>query len=197
MPDTIKYWGHRSFQKCDELINLNIPDSLEEICIESSIMDSPWFSNYVQNENNFDNGILYIGNVAYTTEYNAISYTRKIFDDSLLVQGEIRFKEGTIGISPDLGLPHQLITNIIIPNSIKFIGEDAFGNISDETLLFPNLTGITILATTPPRVKEEWEGGMFGKHETYPIYVPAESLDTYKTADIWSNYASRIFAIQS
>lgn len=73
------------------------------------------------------------------------------------------------------------LTTITLPNSVDTIGMQPFDN---------NLTSITCLAETPPTLETS---GIFGHNASYPIYVPAESVDTYKAA--WVDYADRIFPI--
>jgi hypothetical protein len=55
------------------------------------------------------------------------------------------------------------------------------------------LTSITIEATTPPTL-----GGtdVFANTNDCPIYVPSTSVNSYKTTQYWSTYASRITSIQ-
>ena len=76
------------------------------------------------------------------------------------------------------------LTNVTIPNSVTTIGGNSFSNCSA-------LTAITILATTPPTLTSS----AFYDTNNCPIYVPAESVDAYKTATNWSKYADRIQAI--
>ena len=79
------------------------------------------------------------------------------------------------------------LTSVIIPNSVNRIESLAFYNCS-------SLSSATIEATTPPKVS----GDIFpGTSENLVIYVPAGSVDTYKAASGWSDYASRIQAIPS
>ena len=57
-----------------------------------------------------------------------------------------------------------------------------------------NLTTITVMATTPPTLgKRAFRNCNALAH----IYVPAESVEAYKTATNWSTYADKIQAIQS
>ena len=77
------------------------------------------------------------------------------------------------------------LTSVTIGNSVTSIGEEAFIDCS-------SLTSVTIEATTPPTL----EANVFGNTNDCPIYVPAESVDVYKAASGWSEYASRIQAIQ-
>ena len=74
------------------------------------------------------------------------------------------------------------LTSVTLGN-ITSIGNTAFYGCS-------GLTSITIKATTPPTLGHSVFDG------SYPIYVPAQSVDTYKSASGWSTYASRIQAIQ-
>ena len=83
------------------------------------------------------------------------------------------------------------LTAITINDGIEFIGNRAFEDCY-------NLTNITILATTPPRLVYTLgtypnpKAGPF--HGTScPIYVPAQSVDAYKSA--WTDYADRITSL--
>lgn len=54
------------------------------------------------------------------------------------------------------------------------------------------LKKIIVRATTPPRATNP----LFGSIGEAKIYVPAESVEAYKSATNWSVYADRIFAIE-
>lgn len=54
-----------------------------------------------------------------------------------------------------------------------------------------NLSRITCLAVTPPTL----DGDILNTTSPALIYVPAESVDIYKSAPIWSRYADRILPI--
>lgn len=78
-------------------------------------------------------------------------------------------------------------TEVIVGDDIIGIGSGAFNN--------NNLTSATFLSTTPPNIGDIAVFG--GGTLNYPIYVPSESVETYKTAsNQWSSLASRIQAIQ-
>ena len=76
------------------------------------------------------------------------------------------------------------LTDVTIGNGITSIKGSAFSYCS-------KLTSVTIKATTPPTLDYE----AFYRTSLNYIYVPAESVDAYKTATIWSGYASRVYAI--
>ena len=78
------------------------------------------------------------------------------------------------------------LTSVTIPNSVTNIVMYAFDNCS-------RLTSVTVEAATPPTLGS----GAFNYVPILVIYVPAESLDAYKSASGWSNYASKIQAILS
>lgn len=76
-------------------------------------------------------------------------------------------------------------TDVIVGTDITEISPEAFNK---------ELTSATCLSTTPPTMSTNTS---FGLEQDYPIYVPAESVNTYKTANLaWPSLASRIFAIQ-
>lgn len=75
------------------------------------------------------------------------------------------------------------LTSVTIGNSVTSIGTYAFYNCG-------NLTSITIKATTPPSL-----GTSALPSNVQHIYVPAQSVNTYKTSSNWSSYASKISAI--
>ena len=120
----------------------------------------------------------------------------------------VKYKlDGTI-IANSAFSSNNSLTSVTIPNSVTSIGRSAFdssfvlrsvtiGNsvtsIGDSAFWYcMALTSVTIEATTPPTL-----GGstVFEETNNCPIYVPAESVDAYKTATNWSSYASRIQAI--
>lgn len=77
------------------------------------------------------------------------------------------------------------LTSVIIPSSVSHISEKAFKGCS-------HLNSIVVERTTPPALGSN----VFNNTNNCPIYVPAASVNTYKAASGWSEYASRIQAIQ-
>lgn len=64
---------------------------------------------------------------------------------------------------------------LIFPSTIKHISYIAHGN---------NVTYAYIKATVPPTIHQR----AFETNLTYPIYVPDESVEAYKTAKTWKDY---------
>ena len=118
----------------------------------------------------------------------------------------------TIGSNPTI-IPSGIfsgctkLTSIVIPSNISSIGSSAFNSCSGLTnLVIPSnissidneaffkcrgLASITVHSVTPPTLGSY----VFDNTNDCPIYVPSESVDAYKAASGWSNYASRIQAI--
>ena len=79
------------------------------------------------------------------------------------------------------------LTSIDIPDGVTSIGEMVFESCT-------SLSSVTVEATTPPTLGSD---AFYGTYAYLVIYVPAGSVDTYKAANNWSTYASRIQAIPS
>ena len=98
--------------------------------------------------------------------------------------------------------------NSVIPNdgTIKIIGSHAFYETDIVTLRIPSsvttieknaiidcksLVSLIVEATTPPTINNR----SFIYSSNFKIYVPASSVNTYKSTSGWSSYTSRIEAI--
>lgn len=78
----------------------------------------------------------------------------------------------------------SILQSVTVPAKVSSLGESVFSNCS-------GLTGVTFLSTTPPTITT----ASFGLPNTFTIYVPANRVNAYKSANVWSTYASRIQAI--
>lgn len=115
--------------------------------------------------------------VVYQYKFNTIGeHTIKYkLSDSTKIE-EVTFSN----LSSSAGFP----ITFVLPVTLTSIGDDCFNYSS-------NLTSIICMATTPPTLGDS----AFKNTNNCPIYVPTESVNTYKTAENWSTYASRIQAI--
>ena len=99
------------------------------------------------------------------------------------------------------------LTSIIIPNSVTTIGIGAFEGSGLLSIIIPNsvttiereafwdcslIDNIVILSYIPPILNIDV---FFNDTNLTNIYVPAESVDAYKAASGWSEYASIISSI--
>ena len=76
------------------------------------------------------------------------------------------------------------LTSVVIPEGVTFIYGYAFSGCS-------SLTSFTCLAVNPPTYELIFGNDIY----TGPIYVPAASVNSYKAAYGWKDYASQIQAI--
>lgn len=100
------------------------------------------------------------------------------------------------------------LTSIDIPDSVTIIGSNTFekcsslSNVSIGTGITSiggvcfnrcsNLSSVTLTRSTPPTLGT---GAFLNTNNTFKIYVPSGSVNAYKSASEWSDYASRIQAI--
>lgn len=97
----------------------------------------------------------------------------------------VTIPEGVRTIGMYAFLSCNALTGAEIPATVLEIDDSAFAGCS-------SLASITVLATTPPILgSDPFDSSV----ESFAIYVPAESVDTYKAASGWSSFASIIQAI--
>ena len=72
------------------------------------------------------------------------------------------------------------IKNVTIPNSVTSIGDNAFNGCS-------GLTSITCEAITPPSCGNNV---FYDVDKSIPLYVPADSIELYRTADQWKDFTN-------
>lgn len=124
----------------------------------------------------------YEGGSVVTAECDSTSaISQNEITDRNLVSVEIGNCVTSIGM---MAFMSYNITSVIIGSNVTSISYYAFGG----CML---LRSMTINATTPPTLAPF----AFDRLENFTIYVPSESVNTYKAASGWSDYADRIQAI--
>jgi len=138
---------------------------------------------------------------------NAFNTTIKshTFEDGV---GIIEFDNDVTSIGTNAFLNCTELQKITIPNSVTSIGIQAFNGCGFRNIIIPSsvtsidmlsfnncqsLRTVTIEATIPPTLSRY----VFDGTNNCIFYVPSASVDAYKTASRWSDYASRIQAIPS
>ena len=176
-----------AFDDCRSLENITFPNSLKTIG-NYAFSNTLWYKNH-------PNGAVYAGNVFY-------KYKGDIPQNTSFV-----IKEGTVSISPYAFVKENYhedysLVSVSIPNSVEVIGEGAFyrcraltsivipdGVTTIETLAFhycKALKSVTCEAVNPPALS----GSVFLSTPIADatLYVPAESIEAYKTAAQWKEF---------
>ena len=136
IPNSVTSIGNYAFYNCSTLANVTIPESLVNMGI-SAFWGTPYYTAYYENAANWENGVLYMG-----------SY---LIDADMSISGTYTIKEGTTVIAGGAFSRCTELTSIVIPNSVKNIGDSAFYNCS-------SLTSITI----PNSVTSLGESAFYG-----------------------------------
>ena len=187
IPSTVKYIGNSAFYGCSNLSQLTLNEGLEIIegqtfrqCEKLTSVTIP-------------NSVTTLGSYAFSDDSGLTSVT---IGSGLTSVGEYTFANcsGITNVSLTEGLTKlgytmfascSKLSSVVIPKTMEYIGNDAFGYCT-------SLTSVTCLAENPP---ELGNSVVFYNTNNCPIYVPAQSVDAYKSATNWSTYASRIQAI--
>lgn len=120
IPSGVTHIETEAFAGCTALANITLPDSIQDMACRV-FNDTA----YYQNEKNWENKALYIGNHLITV------------DTSL--SGTFTIKEGTLTVSNDAFYACDHITVVEVPDSVTNIGEEAFYECKHlHTIQFPN-----------------------------------------------------------
>ena len=190
IPDSVTEIGAWAFAYCSSLTSITIPDSVTTIG-ESAFCGCDSLIEFKGKFASEDGRCLIIdvtlnsfapaGVTEYTipdsvTEIGAWAFSHCSSLTSITIGNSVT----TIGYGAFNGCSN--LTSITIPDSVTTIGEHAFYWCS-------SLESVYCKPTTPPSIGN----GVFDNNASdRKIYVPAESVEAYKTASYWSNYASDI-----
>lgn len=167
VPNSVTKIGWSTFGRCSGLTSVTLSNQLTNIPIRCF-----WHCDNLRSIT-IPSGVTSIENVAFA---NCSGLTSVTFSQSLKTIGDQCFTRC------------YALTNIDLPQTVESISNFAFAECT-------GLQSIVIRATTPPTLGDESPSSVFYNTNDCPIYVPAASVNTYKTSTDWSTYASRIQAI--
>ena len=211
IPNSITSIRTSSFYGCSGLTSVTIPNSV------TSIGDYAFYNCSGLTSITIGNGVTSIGNNAF---YGCSNLTSVTIPNSVTSIGNQAFYNCS-GLT-SVSIPSSVtsiensvfnycssLTSVTIPNSVRSIGQYAFGycngltsvtigngvtSISNYAFhLCESLASITVTAVTPPTLASY---SLNGCGNIEHIYVPAESVEAYKSYYIWADYAGIIEAIQ-
>ena len=166
IPNSVTTIGNSAFSWCRSLTSVTIPDSVTTIGEEAFYVCSSLTSITIPDS------VTTIGDWAFS---DCDSLTSVTIPDSVTTIGEWAFQ----GCSS--------LTSITIGDSVTTIGDWAFYDCT-------SLTSVYCKATTPPAALFDdgyWRA--FNSNASgRKIYVPMESVEAYKSANYWENYADAI-----
>ncbi len=176
IPNSITYINESVFDGCSSLASIVIPDSV------TSIGDGAFTRCTGLTSVSIGNNVTTIGGSAF---FGDTSLTSVNIPDTVTTIGDWAFEDCSS------------LASVVIGTGIEEIGDNQFGLYRQSSSA---LTSVTVKATTPPTIgaaifDDENTGEVVNPNLV--IYVPAASLNAYKTATGWSDYASRIQAIPS
>ncbi len=171
IPESVTDIAEAAFYKCVNLTSISIPNSVTTI--KPRIF---YGCTALKNENNLYGNAYYIGN---SSNPYLILLSAKNTDIT-----ECEINSNTKFIYDNAFNDCNSLTSITIPDNVVEINQNVFYNCT-------NLKTVTVNAETPPRAFS-----LFNNSSTLTaIYVPAGSVEAYKAAAGWSEFADKIQAM--
>ena len=162
LPETLKYIGAYGFGYCLDLASVNLPEGLETIepyAFYSSALTTVEIPSSVKE---IPEGVFFVCD--YLTS--------------------VKLNEGLTTIG-DYAFQNTIFTEIELPSTLTSIGEEAFTSCTPNLKLQTrDIANVTCNAVVPPVCGEN----AFYMSTWGDLTVPEESIESYKTANVWKNF---------
>ena len=162
IPSGVTSIESNAFENCSSLTSITIPDGVTSIG-NSTFSGCSKLTSTIFSENSH---LTSIGESAFS---GCRSLTCIIIPDGVTSIGQYAFKDC------------RSFTSVTIPENVKSLGTNIFFDCEE-------LTSITCEALIPPTFEN---ASPFGNiEETIPVYVPASSVDAYKSSVTWKYFTN-------
>lgn len=193
IPNTVTTISAKAFRSCRSLETITIPNSVINIGVEA-FFECKNLKEFKGKFATSDGRCIIIGDKLHSyaigcelTEYEIPSNVTSIgwcaFQCNTLTNVYI---PNSVTLIDRYSFRYSIFKNITIPESVTNINEQAFYYCS-------NLEAVYCKPSTPPAIDDINKWNIFGENAPgLKIYVPEESVDEYKSADGWKDYADII-----
>ena len=188
VPESVSVIEWDAFSGCSSLTSISLPESVISIG-EGAFLGCSSLANITLPESVTSIGAVAFGLCSSLTSISIPYYVTSIEEAAFCECSSltsISLPESVISIGGAAFRECSSLISISIPASVTSIGERAFFGCS-------SLISIVCVANTPPFI-DSYEP--FYNTNNCPIFVPAGSVEAYKSADGWSDYADRIQPIE-
>lgn len=214
LPDGLKTIPNHAFSGCQNLYTISIPSSLESIeteafsdCKKLTSFDFPSSLKAIHSYAFHGSGLItvIIPDTVESIDMGVFSSCSNLVEITLphymtvipssflercnkLVSIDI---PSTVMTISRYAFQHTGLTSVIIPANVARIDDYAFYQCD-------KMKSVTVLAESVPQGGGDMFGGInIFNTINYPIYVPSASVEAYKAAPFWKDYANRIFPISN
>ena len=182
IPETVTYDGitysvtsisSSAFSGCSGLTSITIPNSVTSIGYDAFYRCSGLKEVHI-------NDIVAWCSINFNSSYaNPLYYAHNLYLNNKLIT-ELVIPNGVTSIKNNAFEGCSGLTSITIPNSVTSIGQEAFDGC--------NLDYIYVEGNNPAAINSN----SFYDINRTAVIVPDAALNNYRTADVWSDFASRI-----
>ena len=195
IPDSVTTIDDSAFCYCKSLTSITIPDSV------TTISDYAFAFCDSLTSVTIGDGVTTIGASAFRGCSSLREFNGKYASDNgrcLIIDGtlnsfapagltEYTIPDSVTRIGDSVFRDYHSLTSVIIPDSVTTIGDSVFHDCH-------SLTSVYCRATTPPTaiLYDTYWYAFYSNDSSRKIYVPTGSVDAYKSAAGWSDYADAI-----
>lgn len=182
LPRSLQHIGYGAFIGCNQLTGIHLPANVSEIEDMAFTVNVTTDDNQLLIQTDFTEITVDPQN-PYFTSLDGVLYDKNL---SRLVAYPAG-RKGTYQIPVDIQeisayafYGNMSVTQLTLPSSVLTLGEGAL-------MYCDALESLTCEALVPPSSKSDFgtESDSYGKPVSYTLYVPASSMEAYKSANYW------------